>query len=325
MGDPERIATTNDADDPYNYISFDDFVAGSAKIWSLENLTSRWNAAHPEALVSTGVGPVVPPGTLSSGVVIEEASGLVRVFAAVQLLGGGLELIVGGGALLAPEPTGATKVVGVVVLIHGMDTIQSSFRTIVTGERTVTYTQQGATFAAREAGASVPAAETIGVVTDIGIGVGGSFGIGMLSKAAPGAASGLVHLTNADSAAAIRGSETLGLGRGTIYAGPETLSKARGWSILARTGRPASQMTEAILLPSQANRSFLVVQPIGPMSLWQRLGGTVFSAGAGTFNLQTGAFTRTGLAINQIGVYSIDAAVMTSVKAGAEICDPYNP
>ena len=90
---------------------------------------------------------------------------------------------------------------------------------------------------------------------------------------------------------------------------------------MARTGRPASQMTEAILLPSQANRAFLVVQPMGPMSAWQRLTGTVFSAGAGSFNLETGVFTRTGVAINQLGVYGTDMAIMATVRAAPGLMD----
>ena len=36
------------------------------------------------------------------------------------------------------------------------------------------------------------------------------------------------------------------------------------------------------------------MQPIGPISLWQSLNGTVFSAGTGVLNLSTGVFTRMG-------------------------------
>jgi hypothetical protein len=236
----------------------------------------------------------------------------------MQLIGGGLEAFIGGGALLAPEPTGVTKVLGVVALTHGIDTMQASIRSIVECNRTATFTQLGASAAATEFGASPQAAQTIGVVTDIGIGVAGTFGVGVLTKTAAGSAQ-LVHLTNADAAAAIRASQTLGLGR-TIYAGPEVLSGARGWSILWKTGRPASQMTEAILLPSRANSAFLVVNRIGPFSAWQRLSGTVFSAGAGSLNLATGVFTRSGPAINQLFVYSFDTAIMATMRAA-----PYEP
>jgi hypothetical protein len=234
-----------------------------------------------------------------------------------------MELIVAGGALLAPEPTGATKVVGAVVLLHGLDTVQSSLRTIVSCNRTATFTQIGASKVAEEFGASPKTAQTIGVVTDIGVGLGGTFAVGALSRVGPGAAQ-LVHLTNADAAAAIRGSQTLGLGRSTIYAGPESLANARGWSILARTGIMPSQATEAILLPSEAGESFLVASPIGPFSAWQRINGTVFSAGAGSFNLETGVFTRSGAAVNQIAVYGIDSAIMASMRAAPALTPQTN-
>lgn len=312
----DRNASTNNPDDPMNYVSFDDFVAGASSPWSVTALTEMWNKAHPEARVlaqgdssATNVSPITP-----------DSCGVTRVFAAIQLVGGGIELIIGGGALLAPEPT-VTKVVGAVALAHGIDTLQSSIRTIATCNRTATFTQLGATSAAEQFGASPQTAQTIGVVTDVGVGVAGTFAVGALSKAAPGAAQ-FVHLTNADSAAAIRGSQTLGLGRSTIYAGPESLANARGWSILARTGIMPSEATEAILLPSRASQSFLVVKPIGPFTAWQRINGTVFSAGTGSFNLTTGVFTRTGAAVNQIAIYGIDSAIMTSVRALPAELDP---
>lgn len=76
-----------------------------------------------------------------------------------------------------------------------------------------------------------------------------------------------------------------------------------------------------ILLPSAANSSFVVVQPIGVFSAWQRLSGTVFSAGTGMFNLSTGAFTRTGVAANQLVIYSLDAAMMAGVRSGPDLLD----
>lgn len=305
-----RNVSTNDRNDPLNYVNFDSYVAGASMAQSLGNLAERWNRAHPEA-------PVRPQGVSAAPNVtpiIPDNCGVTRVFAALQLAGGGIELIVGGGALLAPEPTGVTKVIGAVAVVHGIDTMQSSIRTIVTCDRTATFTQVGATAAAEEFGATPQTAQTIGVVTDIGVGVGSTFAIGTLSRAAAGSAQ-LVHLTSADSAAAIRGSQTLGLGRSTIYAGPESLANARGWSILTRTGLRPAQATEALLLPSEAGRSFLVVSPIGPFSAWQRMNGTVFSAGAGSFNLTTGVFTRSGTAVNQLAIYGIDSAIMATVRA----------
>lgn len=111
------------------------------------------------------------------------------------------------------------------MLLHGIDTLSAAARTVVTCDRTGTLTQNGAAALAEFAGASPAAAETIGAVTDVSI-VGGTFAIGALSRVTAGAGQ-LVHLTSADSAASIRASETLGLGRSTIYAGPESLARAR--------------------------------------------------------------------------------------------------
>lgn len=315
-----RDVNTNDQDDPLNYVSFDSYSRGvSMPPLPLGALTAKWNRAHPEARVlaqGVSAAPNVTPIT-------PDNCGTTRVFAALQLLGGGMEIIVGGGALLAPEPTGITKVIGVVAVVHGVDTLQSAFRSIVTCDRTATFTQSGAAAVAEGLGASPETAETIGVVTDIGVGAGSTFALGALSRVAAGPAQ-LVHLTNANSAAAIRGSQTLGLGRSTIYAGPESLANAKGWSIVWKTARPASQMTEVILLPSEAGKSFLMVNRIGPFSAWQRLHGTVFSAGTGSFNLTTGAFTRSGTAVNQIGIYLFDSVVMASMRAAPVLGPPPN-
>lgn len=303
---------TNDRNDPANYVSFDDFARNASMVFPLATLTEMWNRAHPDATVlpqgvsaAPNVSPIEPDGC-----------GTTRVFAALQLLGGGIELFIGGGALLAPEPTGVTKVIGVVAVAHGLDTMQASIRTIATCNRTATFTQIGAAGAAETLGASPATAQTIGVVTDIGVGVAGTFAIGALSRVPAGSAQ-LVHLTTADSAAAIRGSQMLGLGRSTIYAGPESLASARGWSIILRTGLRPAQATEAILLPSEAGQSFLGVSRIGPFTLWQRINGTVFSAGTGSLNLATGAFTRTGAAANQIVIYGMDAAIMATMRVPA--------
>ena len=314
MTSPAPLVSNNNRDDPNNYVSFDDFIAGSTPVYSLQTKAADWNACHPTDQVKAYGDSIVPPTGPNHQAFTNEDTGIDNVFAVIQLVGAGIELFVGGGAVLAPEPTGVTKVIGSIVFLHGIDTGRAALKTLISGDRTSTYTQQGASGLASWAGATPKVAETIGVVTDIGVGVGGSFGLGALSKTGPGAAQ-LVHLTNADSATAIRASAELGLGRSTVYAGPKAIANAKGWGMIWRTGRPASEMTETILLPTAANKSFLVVQPIGPFSAWQRINGTVFSAGTGTFNLTTGAFTRTGSGLHQIGIYSLDSAVMASVRA----------
>jgi hypothetical protein len=313
------IVNDGDRDNPHNYVSIDDYRAGASSWLPSSVLVQRWNAAHPATRVTLHGASAAPDAASNANAFA--SCGVTRVFAALQLIGGGLELIVAGGALLAPEPTGATKVLGALVLLHGVDTLQASARTILSCDRAATLTQQGAASLARSAGASPAVAETIGVVTDVGVGVGGSFAVGALTRVAPGAGTRLVHLTHPDAAAAIRAADTLGLGQSTIYAGPASLAAARGWRIVARTGLRPSQATEVILLPSGANGSFVMVQPMGLFSAWQRVNGTVFSAGTGMFNLSTGAFTRTGVGINQLVIYSTDAAAMAVVRAAPGAAD----
>jgi hypothetical protein len=321
MGYPIVPPSPRDRDDPRNYRTFDEYLSSAAGVWSLQRLARRWNETHTgdRVLAHGDLGSRPAPVQVDDG----RDCGITRVFAALQLVGGGLELIVAGGALLAPEPTGATKVVGAVVLVHGIDTLQASARTILTCNRSPTFTQTGAASVARFAGASPHAAETIGVITDVGVGAAGSFAVGALTRVSAGAGQ-LVHLTAADSAAAIRASQTLGLGRSTIYAGPEALARARGWSIIVRTGLRPGQATDVILLPSQANRAFLVIQPVGPFSIWQRSFGTVYSAGAGAFNLTTGTFSRMGAATNQLFIYGLDSAIIATLRTPAAAGAAFN-
>lgn len=312
------LVNSGDPNDPNNYVSFDDYVRGAAKVWTDEALVDNWNRAHPNDPVRRYGNALVPDPAPIPDAFVPDNSGTTRFFAALQLVGGGIEFIIAGGALLAPEPSGATKVVGTILLLHSIDTLQAASRTILFGNRTATFTQQGATLAATQAGASPTTAETIGVVTDVAVGAAGTFGVGALSRT-PASAGQLVHLTGARGAQGIRASNTLGLGRSTIYAGPESLAQARGWSIVARTGIRARDASEVILLPSQANEAFLVVRPLGPFSLWQRINGTVFSAGAGSFNLTTGAFTRTGAATNQLVIYGLDAGMVSVLRVPADV------
>jgi hypothetical protein len=178
-----RNSSNGDRDDPANYVDFDSYAGGASKIFRLQSLTDRWNAAHPDDPVRAHGDHLVPSAAPNTDAF--RNCGMTRVFAALQLVGGGFEVVVAAGAVLAPEPTGVTKVVGTVVLLHGVDTLQASVRTILRCDRTATATEVGASSVARFAGASPQTAKTIGVVADVGIGVGGSFAVGALSKVVP--------------------------------------------------------------------------------------------------------------------------------------------
>ncbi len=100
-----------------------------------------------------------------------------RGIGVLQLVGAGLEAAGGVGALAVPEPTGLTKVGGVLLLGHAVDTGQTALRTIWSGEVKHTLTQQAGEAVATAAGASPETARKIGIGVDIAAGAGPSVAV----------------------------------------------------------------------------------------------------------------------------------------------------
>ena len=254
-----------------------------------------------------------------------------HVWGGLKTVGGALETaagaaLVGVGAATSEIGIGIPiAAAGVIVTAHGVDTVQAGARQTWTGEQTDTFTSEGL----QAAGVSRRNANLV----DAGIGVVGTLGAGAVTRApGVGAAAvegseGLVHLTTAESKVAIETSQTLGTG-GTIYAGPSSLANASGFGITARTGLLPSQATSVVTLPEAAASAFRVPAVVGPFTAWQRLSGTVYTAGAGTIDLTTGVFTRVGPATNQLFIYGLDATTTTALHVGpalAGLDDPNNP
>jgi hypothetical protein len=103
---------------------------------------------------------------------------LNRAVGGLQLLGGGLELILGASMSVAPEPL--TTAGGLVLVAHGSDTIIAGFRTLWHGEVKESFTQQGASAAAEALGASTKTANTVGTGIDIAAGVAPSLSSSVL-------------------------------------------------------------------------------------------------------------------------------------------------
>ncbi len=101
-----------------------------------------------------------------------------RVWGGVKAVAGIFEMIGGGLLLAAPEPTGATKVGGVALGAHGIDTLQSGFRQAVSGQEQQSLTQQGVAALARELGTDEATASNIGMWVDIAVPVVVSLGVG---------------------------------------------------------------------------------------------------------------------------------------------------
>lgn len=96
---------------------------------------------------------------------------LTHVFGGVKTVGGVLEIAVGGSFGVASSWTGIGGVAGGAVVLHGIDTTQSGFRQMISGEVVDSFTSQGLQ--------SVGVPKTGANVIDAGIGVLGTGGIGV--------------------------------------------------------------------------------------------------------------------------------------------------
>ncbi|MCL6542211.1 MAG: FG-GAP-like repeat-containing protein [Roseiflexus sp.] len=247
-----------------------------------------------------------------------------RFWGGVKMVGGALETAAGVALVAAGVATSEIGVgvlligAGTVVTAHGADTTVSGARTMWNGAPVDTFTSQGL----QAAGMSRTEANLL----DNAIGAAGSFGASFAPRAVAVAGTTartavLVHRTTPQAAEAINRTQTLGLG-GTIYAGPSTLAEASAVGVTLRTGLLPSQAAAVVRIPETAAGAFRVPVVVGPLTGWQRVSGTVYSAGAGSINLATGVFTRTGPATNQNVIYGLDATVnmtLRSVPEGREI------
>ena len=244
-----------------------------------------------------------------------------RVWGGVKAIGGALEVsagaaLIGAGAASSEIGVGFLLIAaGAVVTSHGIDTVQAGVRQVVSGERTDTVTSE---LLQKKAGLSPRAANLI----DAAISVVGTLGASAVTKAPAVVAAArtgaeaetLVHLTSAEGAAAIDATKTLGTGANTVYAGPAALADASTTGRVLRTGLDPGLATNVVTLPNTAVGAFRVPAVVGPMTAWQRLGGSVYTAGAGTIDLATGAFTRTGIGWNQLQLYGLDALMNFTLR-----------
>jgi hypothetical protein len=135
-------------------------------------------------------------------------------------------------------------------------------------------------------------------------------GLAMASMASgAGGGAGLVHFTGAGNAIMRSG---MLLGRGGIYATSLETAGYSGLSLTLRTGVPAANATAGFRIPATALSAFRRPLPIGPMTMWQKAFGTQFTA-AGSLDLATGVFVRTGVNWNQAFIYGVDATLTGTV------------
>ena len=133
--------------------------------------------AADETMISIAVSPVQLAAILENASLTEGETRANRIWGAVGLVGGALELLGSAALLVDPDPT-ISKVVGVVGLVHGADTVSTSWEQLRTGSSQTTLTAQGATALAQTLGMSPEAAGITGAIVDIAVptGVAGALG-----------------------------------------------------------------------------------------------------------------------------------------------------
>jgi RHS repeat-associated protein len=126
-------------------------------------------------------------------------------------------------------------------------------------------------------------------------------------------AAGLVHMTDAASAASITESSMI---RGPVYALPRSTAGEIGPTMTARTGLGLEKHAAGVPIPRTALPAFKQPVPIGPITTWQRLAGTRYTS-AGTLDLASGTFTTTGPNRNQAWLYAVDIFIDSTVIGSA--------
>jgi len=119
--------------------------------------------------LSVALTPVQMAAVLGGYDVPESASWSNRLWGAMGLVGGVVELLGAGVLCLAPEPTMVTKAGCVVLGVHAFDSMATSSRQVWTGAPEHTATSLTASAAAQAWGASRETAEGIGLAVDVAV------------------------------------------------------------------------------------------------------------------------------------------------------------
>lgn len=130
-----------------------------------------------EGMISVALSPVQLAAVLENASLSEGETRGNRIWGAVGLVGGTLELLGSAALLVDPDPT-VSKVVGAIGLVHGSDVVTTSWEQLRTGRSQTTLTAQAAGALAQSLGASPEAAGITGAVVDILVptGIAGALG-----------------------------------------------------------------------------------------------------------------------------------------------------
>lgn len=107
-----------------------------------------------------------------------------RILGGLRALGGAAETTAGGAAILAPEPTTLSKIVGIAAVSHGIDSLQAGLNQMWTGHLTPTLTSSGLQQVAEATGLDSEHAAFGAELADAALGAGLSLGAGALASTA---------------------------------------------------------------------------------------------------------------------------------------------
>lgn len=128
--------------------------------------------------------PIQLAAVISGGTVDGSPSNWTRAWGGAKIVFGAMEELGAGALLLAPEPTAITKVGGIALGAHGVDTLQSGGRQLWTGRDTRTLTSESTAALAQLLGVSEASARQIGEGADAVIPLALTFGLGAARLAA---------------------------------------------------------------------------------------------------------------------------------------------
>jgi len=129
------------------------------------------SGAQEDGMISVVVSPVQLAAVLENASISEGETLSNRIWGAVGLIGGTVELLGSAALLVDPDPT-VSKVVGAVGFVHGSDIVMTSWFQLISGRSRETLTAKAVTAVAEELGFDPRTAAAAGAVVDIAVPTG---------------------------------------------------------------------------------------------------------------------------------------------------------
>ena len=203
-----------------------------------------------DGMISAVVSPVQLAAVLDGATVSKGETLGNRLWGAVGLVGGTLELLGSAALLVDPDPT-VSKVVGVIGVVHGSDVITTSWDEIRTGQSRATATAQATAALAQALGLSPEDASKVGALVDIAIPTGVASSVARTQSLARltrigSVRSGYISLVNEE--------QTFNVGKGAAHTIRDHVGKTMGQMLDRFTRKPSLQATGSFASVGEAEQ-----------------------------------------------------------------------